>query len=39
MMFGYPIKAMHKMMFGYEIKAMHKGCVSYAQENVQNVWV
>ena len=40
MMFGYPIKAMRKMMFGYKIKAMHKGCVSYAQENVQNdVWV
>ena len=33
-------KRMHKMMFGYKIKAMRKGCVSYAQENVQDdVWV
>ena len=33
-------KEMHKMMFGDKIKAMHKGCVSYVQENAQDVvWV
>ena len=29
-------KRMRKMMFGYKIKAMHKVCIRYVQENVQD---